>query len=468
MALNMDEAPLRAPSSVTRVALAAAVLLVAWLFAYLPDLGHGFIADDHRWIHESQIASVSDIARIFRSHVGFYRPLVALTFGLDSLAWGSNAFGYGLTNLAVLLADGALLFLLARRLALPRAAALWATAVWLFNFHAVNMALLWLSGRTALLATLFGLAATLVFLTPPGHRPSLSRLGTGVLALMAMLCKEEAVMLPFLFTAWRRVDRGHRGPEPAPATASPVWPAWVALTIYAALRLQSGAFGPTTAPAYYQFTFAVGGLLRNVVEYLDRGATLAGVLSLVLWLAAGRVLRFDPSEHRAIRLGLLWFAAWSAITVLLPVRSSLYALVPSIGTALCLGAIAAAAHRQAPLRLARVGIVMMVAALAAVPVYRSRNVRWVAPADLSTYVLATVKQATARQQATGGTVVLVENPTVSPRLREAFGSLFPDAVAMWIGQQWRGELVQSVPQDAADGTTLIFRLRDGTLTPLSR
>ena len=37
--------------------------------------------------------------------------------------------------------------------------ALVAAGVWLFNFHAVNMAVLWLSGRTALLVSLFSIGS---------------------------------------------------------------------------------------------------------------------------------------------------------------------------------------------------------------------------------------------------------------------------------------------------------------------
>src|SRR5207244_795877 len=138
--------------------------LAVFLCAYLPDIGHGFISDDHRWIKESRIESAGDAARLFRSNIGFYRPLVALSFGLDNRLWGERAFGYALTNLALLLVNAALLFLLARRFSLAPAAALLAAAVWLFNFHAVNMSLLWLSSRTALLAGTFGLSAALCFL----------------------------------------------------------------------------------------------------------------------------------------------------------------------------------------------------------------------------------------------------------------------------------------------------------------
>lgn len=62
----------------------AALLPVAvFLAVYLPRVGHGFILDDYRWVLESRIATVSDVVALFTHNNGFYRPVVALTFGLD-------------------------------------------------------------------------------------------------------------------------------------------------------------------------------------------------------------------------------------------------------------------------------------------------------------------------------------------------------------------------------------------------
>lgn len=54
-----------------------------------------------------------------------------------------------------------LLFLLAERLGLPVPAALLTAAVWSFNFHGINVAVLWISGRTSLLVVLFAILMTL-------------------------------------------------------------------------------------------------------------------------------------------------------------------------------------------------------------------------------------------------------------------------------------------------------------------
>ena len=167
----------------------AIVLAAVFTAIYGDALGHGFVKDDFRWIAAADVHSVGDLQRIFAANVGFYRPLVTLTFAIDRGAWSLDPRGYAVTNLILLFANAGLLFTLARRLWLSSPVSLFAVAVWMFNFHGINMALLWISGRTALLLCLFSLAAVLAWLRG-------RRLIGALLTLAAMLSKEEAVMLP--------------------------------------------------------------------------------------------------------------------------------------------------------------------------------------------------------------------------------------------------------------------------------
>src|SRR5258706_1550153 len=245
----------------------AAVTLFALLSAiYLPDLGHGFVKDDYGWIAASRVQSLPALVHLFTANVGFYRPLVSTTFAVDHALWGLNPKGYALTNAVLFLADAVLLFLLARRLSLPPAAALFAVAVWAFNFHGVNMAVLWISGRTALLLCLFGQASTLAFLN---GRYSAAAL----LAFAAMLCKEEAVVLPALFLTLDLTQVPERESGRSGRGVLRSLPLWTALGLYGLLRVRSGAFGPLDAPAYYRFTLAPGAVLKNIAQYIDRSGT---------------------------------------------------------------------------------------------------------------------------------------------------------------------------------------------------
>src|SRR3954470_398706 len=95
------------------------IVLVALLVAiYAPALGHGFVKDDFRWIAAAEVHSPADVARMFSSNVGFYRPLVTLSFAIDRAVWRLDARGYARTNVILLLGNAGLLFLVARRLSM--------------------------------------------------------------------------------------------------------------------------------------------------------------------------------------------------------------------------------------------------------------------------------------------------------------------------------------------------------------
>jgi len=427
--------------------LVAGVLLsAALLLAYVPDLGHGFVKDDFGWIRGARIESASDAAALLTRNNGFYRPLVSATFALNYAVSGMAPLAYGVTNFALLLAGAALLFMVARRLSLPATPSALASALWAFNFHGINMAVLWVSGRTALLLSCAALASTLAVMS------GRMMLG-GAFCLLAMLSKEEAVVLPFLLACWLYPAR----------RLSSMWPLLAALAIYLVLRLQSGAFWPATAPSYYRLTIQPSILFSNALEYLDRGATWPAAVALLVAIAARTRPTLAPGERRILALGALWFAFGYAITVFVPVRSSLYAVFPSIGACIAAAAVVAALIRQQPGRALRTLAVASVIPLLLVPVYRARNVRLVAPADLSATVLRDVERAATPFPA-GVRLVLIDDPSTRFTLDAAFGGLLPDALALTVGDQFEGEILAAgdVPNARRDGA-LVLGLHNGRL-----
>ena len=476
--------------------IAGVLLAAALLLAYVPDLGHGFVKDDFGWIRGARIESADDATALLTRNTGFYRPLVSATFALNYAVSGMAPFAYGVTNFALLLAGAALLFLVARRLSLPATPSALASALWVFNFHGINMAVLWVSGRTALLLSCAALASTLAVLN------GRMMLG-GVLCLLAMLSKEEAVVLPFLLACWTAIrfqtqilyslrsrtavlgarsapskySQPAKGETPRPngyqgralgwlypaRRLSSMWPLFAALVIYLVLRLQSGAFWPATAPSYYRLTIQPSILFGNALEYLDRGATWPAAVALLVAIAARTRPILAPGEGRILALGALWFAFGYVITVSVPVRSSLYAVFPSIGACIAAAAVVAALIRQQPERGLRTLAVASVIPLLLVPVYWARNERWVAPADLSATVLRDVQRAAAPFPA-GVHLVLIEDPTARFNLDTAFGGLLPDAVALTLGDRFDGEIVTTgdVSNARLDGA-LVLALHDDRL-----
>ena len=445
---------------------AAAVLLAAFLVIYLPDVGHGFIKDDFRWIASSQVTSAHDVRELFEHNAGFYRPLVSASFAADYALWRFDPFAYGITNLVAVFVDAVLLFCLARKLSASREAALVAVAAWSFNFHGVNMALLWISGRTALLLCMFALSVALAVLS---GRTVLA----GCLSLLAMLCKEEAVMIPVLFVLVDLVARPHDRPpfRAAWSTLRRSGPLWIALAIYLGLRAHSGAFGPEDAPSYYRFTFEPLAVVRNVLEYLDRGATFAVAIAVAMLISIGTArVALTAAEKALLRFGAAWFVCFYAMTVFLPVRSSLYALTPSVGAAVALAAVASAVQRISLKRFEICCGALMAVIFLLVPIYRQRNERWVVPADLSTRVVRTLRVATAGYS--GGQVVVVDDASARFGLDSSFGTSFGNAVHLMVGSNWDGLIVPTTNRPVTNppngATRLDFALRNGQLAPAAQ
>ena len=432
----------------------AIVLAAVFAAIYGDALGHGFVKDDFRWIAAADVHSAGDLQRIFATNVGFYRPLVTLSFAIDRGVWSLNARGYAVSNLILLVATAGLLFTLARRLWLSSPVSLFAVAVWMFNFHGINMALLWISGRTALVLCLFSLAAVLAWLRG-------RRFVGALLTLAAMLSKEEAVMLPPLLVI---VDVLHIGNRDSRFNSALVrsWPLWVAAAIYLIVRSHSGAFGMSDAPSYYRLTSDPGVILKNAAEYLDRGATWPAVTAVLMFLFTPAGAPFDNVERRVMRFGVVWFVLMFAITVFLPVRSSLYAVAPSIGTALAAASFASRAQRAAPYRFARVSTALIIAAAALIPVYRMRNQGLIGPADLSTQATSELQRA-AHLHPGVREIVLIDEPGAAVTLEDAFGALAPDAVHLFVSPDVLVRTGDRSAIDGPNGEVLVLRLRDGRL-----
>lgn len=401
----------------SRRVAAVIVLTAAFLAIYLPDLGHGLIKDDFGWIRSSTLHRPADVLGLFlAAPTGFYRPLVALTFGVDALVFGLHPLGYALTNLALVFATTGAIIVLARGVDLPPGAAIFAGALWAFNLHGINMALLWDSGRTSLLLTLFAVAAAIALRR--GGRWSVA-----AWTLAALWSKETAVLLPPILWVWawlwaRDVRTAWRQ----------TWPAFATLGAYLVLRSRTEAMTPLSAPSYYRFTVAPVHVATNILQYADRACTWAGLILLLLALIVRRRPRFARAERRVMTAGLTWLALGYALAIFLPVRSSLYACLPSVGAVLIAAAVATALWRElAPANAMRTATAALVLPFVLWPLYHVRNRRWVEPADRSTVVLAGIAQWAGHLPA-GSTLTIEDEQQDRVSIDSVFGSQLPAAV----------------------------------------
>ena len=409
----------------------AGLLCLALLVIYLPAVGHGFIKDDFAWIFESRVTGVGGLAALPLEARGFYRPVVSLTFAVNWWLFGLDPLGYGLTNLALVLAIALSVWRLGQKLGMPSGAALLAAAFWSLNFHGIRMSLLWISGRTALLVTLFSVLAAQATIS---GRVWLAAVWT----LVALLSKEEAVLLPVVLLAWVVLstwkDDGLPSWSKVRAMLGRSWPLVIPIPVYAALRVQTNAMTPGTAPDAYQFTFEPASLVRNALEYFDRAASLPLAAALVVSLAVWCRPHFHRRHRVWFLMGLTWMAGGYAITLFLPIRSSLYACLPSVGAALAGAAYLNAVWLDTESRLRRrmltVGITM---ALVAVPAHWTRNQSWIRPAQLSALVMDYVVEV-ADTLPPGDGVLILDDLSAPVRLETAYGTLIQTAAELYVGR----------------------------------
>ena len=416
--------------------VAALILLTILIAIYGPGIGKGFVKDDVVWVGANHVTSWADVrALLFRTD-GFYRPVVAVTFALDRAVYGLAPFGFGVTNLILLLLGACALAYLATSLGLRSTTAVVVAGVWTLNFHAVNMAVLWLSGRTALCVVIAALLAAAAVVR---GRPIVA----GVAALVAMLAKEEAVMLPFILSGWAWVLASPK--SSAKGIVQMTWATWTALAVYFAMRLQTAAMTPMTAPDAYRFVLSPGALIGNALEYLDRACTFSAIVLVVSHLIAWRRPVITPAMKRMLVLAAIWFVGTFALTVFVPNRSSLYALLPSVAPALVTGFLLQQLWEasQTPVRRRLTAAAVIVPVLL-LTVYWSRNTRWIEVAELSTETFGAI-QRVAREHPDTDRLIFRDDRSSRRSLANAYDQLLPEAVRLAAGRDIHAEIDTGQP-----------------------
>jgi hypothetical protein len=431
----------------TRLTVVAAYLFGLLLLIYGPIVGRGFVADDFGWVKDTQPSFTQAAWNAFDHAYGFYRPLVNVSFAANYEVSGLSPRPYGLTNLALLFVCAGMVGWLGRAAGLSHAFSLVAAGLFAFNLHGVDMSVLWVSGRTGLFLTVFSLGAAIAFMKR-------HHVIAALLTLSAMFSKEEAVALPVMFVLWTLLESSSQQPVDRlrEAFIRTRW-LWVVGLTYAVLRLHSGAMWPSNAPPYYRFSAEPQLLLRNAREYADRACTLSAVALLVVFA----LVRSRPTLTRDNRVLLAQCGCWVicgfALTMFLPIRSSLYALFPSVGVSLAASIILFAwwprvslAHQRALVSAA------LSVPLLLIPVYRARADRWVSPARLSSVV--TKQLATLSADPETHTIVVQDDRSTRANLANAFGPAVSDVATLYFSRPVTLKIESSRPANLSPGERL--------------
>lgn len=194
-------------------------ILVLCVLAYSLGLFGGFLFDDFPNIVDKPELRALDgttlhwLALAVSSNAGpLHRPVSMLSFGLDYFLFGLSPLAFKLTNLLIHLANGVLLYQLARRIttrllpksyqasANPCSLALLSAALWLL--HPLNVStVVYVVQRMDELATLFVLLGLLCYaegrerMARGEHRLIATVFGIGVFGLLAVLSKENGALI---------------------------------------------------------------------------------------------------------------------------------------------------------------------------------------------------------------------------------------------------------------------------------
>lgn len=288
----------------------------------------------------------------------FFRPLVVASYKLDLLLWGTAPLPSHAVNLALHLLSVALVAFLALRLGGGRRVARIAAVLFAIQPQ-VCVAVVWTSGRTETIVGLLMLAGFAAYVVArQDRRPAWLAVTLAALGL-AMLTKENAVLLPAVVVAYelsRWVAGGRPSRAQQRAALAHAAPVIVAGSAYLGWRLLAWDPGTTLGLPYYhaplEAGFVVHALAKTAYNLVAMVTTallvpLFGVELLVehplalvalMALAVGLyalILR-GAGRHPLAILGALWIGL--ALLPTLPILTvDLYLYFPSIGLAWLLG-----------------------------------------------------------------------------------------------------------------------------------
>jgi tetratricopeptide (TPR) repeat protein len=206
------------------------LLCVVALGVYAGTLSHTLLEDDPLLVdYVSSLVEERGVAGLlsadFRQNpllpLGYYRPVILLSFHVDQVLSGGSPFLFHLTNILLHLLCCLLVFRLLEIL-LDRSDVSLMGAL-LFAVHPIHTgSVAFVSGRTDLWAALFVLASAVAWLRVRQgmtRRPGLETALGGVALALAILSKELAFMAPAVFMAWDLI-LPVSGPEPSGAGKS--------------------------------------------------------------------------------------------------------------------------------------------------------------------------------------------------------------------------------------------------------
>lgn len=183
------------------------ILLLLVIVVYGQTINFDFVnLDDDKIIvdNHEKIASIKDIPSMFVTQYGFdqgtpyYRPVILISFIIDSQLSGIKPLAYHFTNLLLHYLTVYFLFQLLLLIKIEKNIAFIITSVFAVHPLLTN-AVVWIVGRNDMIATLFGILSFYYFIKFIQDSSVKNFLIHSVFFITAILSKEVTLVLPFLF-----------------------------------------------------------------------------------------------------------------------------------------------------------------------------------------------------------------------------------------------------------------------------
>lgn len=320
--LQIDQQTSKSRGSRKWLAACVILLIAAAALPFVFSLRGEFVLDDHLLIERNLIVQdVRNLPKAFTEGflIGFddkpyyYRPLIIASYSLNHAMFGNNAVGFKVTNLLFHIIATLLVFALVRRLTTHDRVALLSALIFAVHpGHTESVA--WVSGRTDLLATIFGVGSFLAFIKYVNREGWLYYPVSIVLFILGILCKEIVMVIPVMMVAYSLILRSER--PPFRRIAIEAAPAVIVILIYMVIRDVVIGYTVSQSP-------------QLILKYrlLLGGTAVLGYLKVLL--LPGRAEPIYDIFSEVIKMPVLAYIAWAGVITLFVGTISLYRRTPA-------------------------------------------------------------------------------------------------------------------------------------------
>jgi protein O-mannosyl-transferase len=338
-----------------------ALVFVSILAIYIPSLKFAFYPnnDDGRLVlkNPSVIHFADNKGKVFTEFVyGLYHPLTTISFAIDYAVWGTNPFGFRLTNLVFHLINTLLVFLLLQKLFKKLYISLFSAAI--FGLHPMHVeSVVWISERKDVLYAFFFLLSVLFYLKARNRKDIVNHALAFLFFLCSLLSKASAVVLPLVLVL---IDYYHQ---------KPLFKSLLSKSHYLVLSIVFGIINvkAQNSIGLIQDVYTSYSVVQKVTlpvyaftNYLVKFFVPVGLASKHLyprlindsigwvyylgwfWLIWSAYFVYRNRKNRLLIFGFLFFVVNIILVVkIIPTGNDLvserYSYVPYIGLAICLG-----------------------------------------------------------------------------------------------------------------------------------